>query len=75
MKLKPKNIYFHSKGLAPNILAHCSFKPANRLSESEHERLNEIAQDETVVTFQTEVGGPNGNLVQIIIMEEIAGRL
>lgn len=64
--------HFHRKGLAPKILAHCSFKHTNRLSASEHERPNKIVQDGTV-PFQTEVGGPDGNVVHIIIMEEIAG--
>jgi hypothetical protein len=63
--------HFHSKGLAPKILAHCSFKPKNRLGLQEHNRLNELVHDSTV-PFRTEGSGPDGNLVHIVIMEEVA---
>lgn len=65
---------FQRKGLAPKILRYCSFKPKTRLGIGAHERLNNAVQDKTV-SFQTEDESPTGNLVHVIIMEEIAGVL
>lgn len=65
---------FHKQGLAPKIIRYCSFKPKNRLGMAAHERLNKAVQDKTV-PFQTEDESPSGNLVHVIIMEEIAGVL
>ncbi|CAM9211488.1 unnamed protein product [Ectocarpus fasciculatus] len=65
---------FHKRGLAPKIIRYCSFKPKNRLGMVAHERLNRAVQDKSV-TFQTEDESPTGNLVHVIIMEEIAGVL
>lgn len=65
---------FHKQGLAPKIIRYCSFKPKNRLGMAAHERLNRAVQNEDV-PFQTEDESPTGNLVHVILMEEIAGVL
>lgn len=65
---------FQRKGLAPKIIRYCSFKPKPRLSLREHDRLNDLLPGRSV-PFQTEDESPTGNLVHIIIMEEIDGVL
>lgn len=65
---------FHKRGLAPKIIRYCSFKPKTRLGMAAHERLNKAVQDKSV-PFQTEDESTTGNLVHVIIMEEIAGVL
>lgn len=54
--------HFANKGLAPKILAHCSFKPKNRLNLADHKRMNKLVKD-------TDVPFPGGSLVHLVIME------
>lgn len=62
---------FHKQGLAPKVVRFCSFKPTNRLGMRAHEKLNKDVHTKTV-PFQTEnESSPTGNLVHIILMEEI----
>lgn len=65
---------FHKQGLAPKIIRYCSFKLNTRLDMVAHKRLNKAVQDISV-PFQTEDESPTGNLVHVILMEDIAGVL
>lgn len=58
---------FLKLGLAPKIFRHCSFKPENPPTESQHQIINNA--------LGTAFGYPNNREVHVTIMEEVSGVL